>query len=38
VNNFYTESPLWYEKTGGIHALLEQVKIGEGQSGDVPLC
>jgi Fic family protein len=35
MNNFYTESPLWYEKIGGIHALLERIKISEEQSGDV---
>jgi hypothetical protein len=29
MNNFYTESPLWHEKIGGIHALLERVKISE---------
>lgn len=32
---FYTESPAWYEKIGGIHALLERVKISEERSGDV---
>ena len=31
----YTESPKWHEKIGGIHALLERVKISEEQSGDV---
>jgi Fic family protein len=31
----YTESPLWYEKVGNIHALLERVKIAEEQHGDV---
>ncbi|GHV06854.1 cell filamentation protein Fic [Spirochaetia bacterium] len=35
MRNFYTESPLWHEKIGGIHALLERVKISEEQSGDV---
>ncbi|GHV45619.1 cell filamentation protein Fic [Spirochaetia bacterium] len=35
MNNFYTESPLWHEKIGSIHALLERVKISEEQSGDV---
>jgi Fic family protein len=39
VSNFYTESPLWHEKIGGIHALLERVKISEErfreQNGDV---
>jgi Fic family protein len=33
--NFFTESPKWHEKIGGIHALLERVKISEEQSGDV---
>jgi Fic family protein len=37
--NYYTESPLWYEKIGNIHALLERVKISEErfkeQDGDV---
>ncbi len=33
--DFYTESPKWYEKIGGIHALLERVKISEEQSGDI---
>lgn len=32
---FYTESPKWHEKIGGIHALLERVKISEEKSGDV---
>jgi Fic family protein len=32
---FYTESPKWHEKIGGIHALLERVKISEEQHGDV---
>ncbi|MDR1573181.1 MAG: Fic family protein [Clostridiales Family XIII bacterium] len=36
---FYTESPLWHEKIGDIHALLERVKISEErfkqQNGDV---
>lgn len=31
----YTESPKWHEMIGGIHALLERVKISEEQSGDV---
>jgi Fic family protein len=39
MNNYYSESPLWYEKIGEIHALLERVKISEErfkeQSGDV---
>ncbi|MDR3295980.1 MAG: Fic family protein [Clostridiales Family XIII bacterium] len=39
MSNFYTESPLWHEKIGGIHALLERVKISEErfreQNGDV---
>jgi Fic family protein len=35
VNKFYTESPLWHEKIGVIHALLERVKITEEQHGDV---
>jgi len=34
-NNFFSESPKWHEKIGGIHALLERVKISEEQSGDV---
>jgi Fic family protein len=33
--NLYTEDPRWHEKIGGIHALLERVKISEEQSGDV---
>jgi Fic family protein len=32
---FYTESPQWHEKIGGIHALLERVQISEEQSGDI---
>ncbi|MDR2356897.1 MAG: Fic family protein [Oscillospiraceae bacterium] len=39
MKTFYTESPLWHEKIGGIHALLERVKISEErfreQNGDV---
>ncbi|MDR3283217.1 MAG: Fic family protein [Candidatus Methanoplasma sp.] len=39
MSNFYTESPLWHEKIGDIHALLERVKINEErfreQNGDV---
>ncbi|MDR1589333.1 MAG: Fic family protein [Oscillospiraceae bacterium] len=39
MNSFYTESPLWHEKIGDIHALLERVKISEErfreQNGDV---
>jgi len=31
---FYSESPLWYEKIGRIHALLERVKISEGEHDD----
>lgn len=27
--NFFTESPKWHEKIGGIHALLERVKMSE---------
>jgi Fic family protein len=34
VDRFFTESPLWYEKVGRIHALLERVKISEEQHGD----
>ncbi|MDR1571060.1 MAG: Fic family protein [Clostridiales Family XIII bacterium] len=29
MKTFYTESPLWHEKIGGIHVLLERVKISE---------
>lgn len=35
LEKFYTEDPRWHEKIGAIHALLERVKISEGQSGDV---
>jgi Fic family protein len=35
MENFFSESPKWYEKIGGIHALLERVKMSEEQSGDV---
>jgi Fic family protein len=35
LQDFYTDSPKWHEKIGGIHALLERVKISEEQSGDV---
>jgi Fic family protein len=39
MSNYYTESPLWYEKIGNIHALMERVKISEErfkeQNGDV---
>ena len=31
MNVFYSESPLWHEIIGGIHALLERVKISEEQ-------
>jgi len=31
---FFSESPLWYEKIGRIHALLERVKISEGEHDD----
>lgn len=34
-HNFYTDSPRWHEKIGGIHAMLERVKISEEQSGDI---
>jgi len=34
LQDFYTDSPKWHEKIGGIHALLERVKISEEQSGD----
>jgi hypothetical protein len=27
MDNFFSDSPLWHEKIGGIHALLERVKI-----------
>lgn len=33
--NFFSESPKWHEKIGGIHALLERVKMSEEQSGDI---
>jgi Fic family protein len=33
--NYYSESPLWHEKIGDIHALLERVRISEERSGDV---
>ena len=33
--SYYTESPLWHEKIGNIHALLERVRISEERSGDV---
>ena len=35
LEKLYTEDPLWHEKIGGIHALLERVKISEAQHGDV---
>lgn len=35
LKNFFSEAPQWHEKVGGIHALLERVKMGEEQSGDV---
>jgi len=35
LKNFFSESPQWHEKIGGIHALLERVKMSEEQSGDV---
>ncbi|MDR1282779.1 MAG: Fic family protein, partial [Opitutaceae bacterium] len=35
LQHFYTDSPKWHEKIGGVHALLERVKISEEQSGDV---
>ncbi len=35
LEKFYTENPRWHEKIGGIHALLERVKISEERSGDV---
>lgn len=35
LEKFYSDDPSWYEKIGGIHALLERVKISEEQSGDV---
>ena len=35
LEKFYTDDPRWYEMIGGIHALLERVKISEEQSGDV---
>jgi len=35
LEQFYTEDPGWHEKIGGIHALLERVKISEEKSGDV---
>jgi Fic family protein len=31
----YADDPSWHEKIGGIHALLERVKISEERSGDV---
>jgi Fic family protein len=35
LERFYTEDPVWHEKIGDIHALLERVKISEEKSGDV---
>lgn len=35
ATKFFSDSPLWHEKVGGIHALLERVKMSEEQSGDV---
>ncbi|TAL31639.1 MAG: Fic family protein [Spirochaetes bacterium] len=35
LEKFYTEDPGWHEKIGGIHALIERVKISEEHSGDV---
>jgi len=35
LEKFYTEDPVWHEKIGDIHALLERVKISEEKSGDV---
>ena len=35
LEQFYSDDPRWYEMIGGIHALLERVKISEEQSGDV---
>ena len=35
LKNFFSESPKWHERIGGIHALLERVKMSEEQSGDV---
>jgi hypothetical protein len=35
LTNFFTESPQWHATIGGIHALLERVKMSEEQSGDV---
>jgi len=32
---YYSESPLWHEKIGVIHALLERVRISEERSADV---
>ena len=37
MNDFFTQNPLWIEKTGKIYALLERVKISEEQSKDVLL-
>ncbi len=33
--SYYSESPLWHEKVGDIHALLERVRISEERSADV---
>jgi Fic family protein len=35
METFFSESPLWYEKIGRIHALLERVKVSEDQHGDI---
>ncbi|MDR0566784.1 MAG: Fic family protein [Prevotellaceae bacterium] len=35
MEDFFTNNPLWCEKTGKIYALLERVKISEEQSKDV---
>ncbi|MDR1740018.1 MAG: Fic family protein [Bacteroidales bacterium] len=35
MNNFFTNSPLWYEQIGKIYALFERVKISEEQSKDL---
>ena len=35
LERFYTEDPQWHDKIGGIHALLERVKISEEKSSDV---
>jgi hypothetical protein len=35
MKDFFTNNPLWHEKIGKIYALLERVKISEGQSKDV---